>query len=417
MLSTNNLDAEDLLLLQLFSQRADESAVSTIVHSERFSVKRFMSLARRHLLDGEASDALLRLKIRDGLPLSIEKACLREAALASAAAVKLRYETLSVMRLLTDNELECAVMKGTSLDFSGFRRGRDIDILIKPEVLERASELLSSGGFSSAGGRSNLMVTKSEIDDLPGQMKWNCQFQFEHREAGYLVELHTGLFEKSRIYSESLKSLHSHESMFLKGRVFDDELGTWRMNNADMLFLMCMHSAVKRPPSSDGFLLRNTVDITRLVNKPFDMERFLETVRKTGTACYIFFSLKLTSMLFKGSIDEKLLSSLREMTPRRCTAANFFHFRSFKNLSGNSTLFSNIYRTLIPLTSAAAGPGMLRALFPPLLFPRPVAVCQAFRLRLSGITLAAGYLLWPLMLLCKGGKLVYKKLNHTGRRS
>jgi hypothetical protein len=65
------------------------------------------------------------------------------------------YDELSqVVRVFADNELDYAICGGIAVAFHGYERfTRDIDILIRPEDLDRAHKLLEQVGFLDPSGR------------------------------------------------------------------------------------------------------------------------------------------------------------------------------------------------------------------------------------------------------------------------
>jgi hypothetical protein len=400
---------EDRLLLELCRSAPDGARVCVCASDGALDWERFVELAEAHQVAPLALERLLRLPV--SLPPEDKEdlaAYSRETIAATvihnrALAVELRR----ILDVLVKHDIPTVLMKGLSLPDAEIRVMGDLDILVTDADLPRAIAALREIDYIYVGHILNRELTEGERLDLDLQRRWNNQYQLHHEPTGTLLELHTNLFERERVFTVNLDALLDRIDLFRQAARWDDTLGCRVFSAEHALLLMCLHVAIKRSPANNMFCLRNLVDIDRLAAADVDWQRFTEAVIALRVAPFVSFSLRLARQLLGTEVPEQVARSLwRACTPAQRLLVRI-HAKSVQTLAASAPFSAALYRILSPFIFQARVRDRLMWLFLiPILFPPRWKMSQKFGIREDSPLIYAAYLLNPfrwLFLLLRGG--------------
>jgi hypothetical protein len=387
---------EDKLVIELCKKNKNRKQISLLAAKDRFNMDYFLKIIEKHLLKAFVLSELLKCKI----PYEIKKRLLPVAKESLAETTvynrKIREEYIQTASILNMNKIETVLMKGESLNFSGLRYYRDLDILVREERLLESIDILSGKGYRYIGDSINLLLDSDEKKDLSFQLKWNNQFQMINEDTGIMIELHTNLFERDRAYSIILNPLLDSIDSFWENRKWNSKLEVFEFSIEENMLLMCMHTAIKRSPASNRFVLRNLVDIKNLIDKKPDWNIFLDQVKKCKICSFIYFSLSLTSTLFGTDVPPHVLNELKVNSTEKELFIERIHWNSFQSLERNSILFSNLYKMFSPFIYHSSMKVKLQNLFLfPVLFPSKWRMAHIYNVKGSNPIIYLSYILNP----------------------
>ncbi|TVR58252.1 MAG: hypothetical protein EA426_10530, partial [Spirochaetaceae bacterium] len=187
---------------------------------------------------------------------------------------------------------------------------------------------------------------------------------------GISVELHINLFERDRIRLERLDRLLDSVDVFWEAARRDRDLGCLVPSREASLALLCVHSATKRSPAHNTYILRHAYDIVHVLTGGIDQDRFLVLCRNWGICYFAVVSLRLAARALGHDAPERCAASLeRELTAAERHLVDV-HLACFRGLGRASTFHRARYTILMPF---AIGGGFLKGLrwylaflFPPL---------------------------------------------------
>jgi len=209
--------------------------------------------AGKHRLTG-----LLSAAITDGaLPATSEQA--REARAAHRTAqlrvLTLEHELVAIVDLLTGAGIDCRVLKGSALahlDYAdpGLRSYNDIDILLRPEDIERAVAVLAGTGF-----------TRTLAEPRPGFDQRFDKGMTLRPSANYELDLHRtfvlGPWGR-RVRLDELWA--SSQELVVAGRTMQ------ALSQPHRFLHVCYHTALGNWPLRLGSL-RDTAEVLRTVDE------------------------------------------------------------------------------------------------------------------------------------------------------
>jgi hypothetical protein len=158
---------------------------------------RFGALLRRHRIEGLAHHALsaaaVSLPPQFGAVLAAEASAIARQNLAFAA------ESRRLARLFEAGQVPFLFVKGATLDKLAYgtlalKKGRDIDLSIAPETVERACELMKEAGY-------DRVIPGPEIgpERFPIWVRLCKETNWKHPKTGIFVELHNGLVDNPEL--------------------------------------------------------------------------------------------------------------------------------------------------------------------------------------------------------------------------
>ncbi|MBB6479621.1 nucleotidyltransferase family protein [Spirochaeta isovalerica] len=225
---------------------------------------------------------------------------MRETLLLHERDKGIWLETLhSLVPQMEEAGIDVLLLKGLSYETDIPRDMGDLDLLVRPEQLEKAIALLEKNGFVYAGGNRGFHKRKGEAGNWERLKPWSNQFEFLNEKTGLLIELHTEFFHRDRVYRFSFDSLLDRIEDFRRRSVYSKELKCRILSVEDRLLLLCIHTAVKRAAPKKTFALRNILDIENFIAAhPVDWQVLQRTAEETGMLLFLLYSLETAKRFF-----------------------------------------------------------------------------------------------------------------------
>jgi hypothetical protein len=321
----------------------------------------------------------------------------RTVVAAMAVNMQVRREIQVLAGVLDDAGVEFLILKGPAVTKDPLRRFNDLDILIREENLALAIAALEAAGYRYRG--SNVLNQRERESPFQSS-SWNNQFPYQSPRSKLCVEVHTNLFERDRIRLEGLGRLLDGVDLFWEGRVWDAELRCYLPARECTLALLCVHSALKRSPAHNTYVLRHAYDIVQLLASGVDIDRFVHLCTTWAIEYYACVSLRLADILFDSPSLEPLIDRLENaLTPRQAQLADI-HLRCFRGLGDASLIHRYRYALLMPLAIGGGGRKNVRW-YRELLLPPRWSQETRHGVSRSSIAIALTYLYGPFVRLLR----------------
>lgn len=151
-----------------------------------------LRVAKRHQVIGLVHDGLTR--VRPNVPPEIAREIGAEAATLTRENVAMAVEAVRLQRLFDGANLPVLFLKGASLAALAYgnlavRGGKDIDLLVPPEMLPAASALLASSGYLRSNPPPEISISHMRL-----LMRLRKDLGFVNLKSGLGIELHWRLF-------------------------------------------------------------------------------------------------------------------------------------------------------------------------------------------------------------------------------
>ena len=415
----NGLNNEEQLLLELCRVEPRPAAVRDLLERHPLDPQRLVTVAREHHLGAYALDRLQRLGVSNGHAGQLARLARREVLAVACANLAFKGELGRIRAALEARGIDCLVLKGLSLDFSGLRAMNDLDLLVPAGGIVEAIEAgLSLEGYRfrlrrhvwDSGGRLiSGHLSEGQRRQVLAQGGWNSEYQLYNPPLGILVELHTRLLQAPPDgYSAMVKecaALQNEVEYFWRQKVFDPALRGFVLRPEHSLVLMCLHTALKRAPGSH-FRLSNLVDIDRLTARQVDWDEVLRTARRFTVGHLVEFSLRLSQHLVGTPVPAEVLDRLPAGSSWGSRMAAGLHLKSgVRSLRADSTLGSKCFVVLANYLKAETLWDRVRwALLLPVLVPSRHRLAQILRLSPTSPLLPFAYLVHPVRWLWRVGR-------------
>lgn len=335
---------EDQLIVELLKKNPDESIIDAILQRTDFNYKYFYEMLSQHLIEAEVLSVLIKYIIPEHEKNHVSQKLKNSINMMLKSNLMMKLEMQSIVNKLKSNNIETVLMKGLSLDFTGLRVCRDLDILVRQGDLIQSIDILEDINYINVSNELNQLLSKKEKEDIRLQFRWNNQYQLFNDNKNILLELHTNLFERDKAYYDNIGRMLDRIDDIWNRKVFSEKLGVHVFSNEDLLLLMCMHVAIKRNLSSNTFVLRSLFDVERLIRNGIDWSNFLAVSQQLNVSHYLYHSLILSKELFSSDIPEYVFDRLEELSGKIELMLAKYHFKCFKNLKYNSPFNSYIYK-------------------------------------------------------------------------
>ena len=400
---------EDKLILEICKSRPDSFQINSLIENDKFDWPYFLSAISKHKISPFVLDTLLKYKkVRQRNPFLIQRAK-KEIIEMSGQRNKIKKEFNRIHNELLKYDITCILLKGLSLDFSGLRVIGDIDILVWQKDLIKAIDIMERIEYEYVG-HMNRLLNRKEKNNINLQFTWNNQYQLYNRKAGLLLELHTNLFEKTRVYDLNLDTLYDNIEIFWNGKKYDDELKCFTLSTEHSVLLMCLHNAIKRSPSNNSFLMRTIIDIDVLIQKGINWRVFTDDSIQLRIAPFLYFSLLFARRLINTKVPEDVIAALKDRCSRWQLISTAIHQKCFVSLKHYSILYSKIYRILSPFAFNARWKNRIKWLFLiPILFPPKWKMAGFFGLKSHSPLVFFTYLVNPFRWLLLMAKRALRK--------
>jgi hypothetical protein len=153
----------------------------------------FLDVARRHRVEGLASDALVRAAAP--APASVLASLAQEAAGIARENLQFTAESVRLLRLFDGAGIKLFFIKGVTLNILaygtlGLKRSRDIDLAVPTADVEQGSALLKAIGY-------RRIAPGPEINDdqFRTWVKLSKETIWVHETSRIIVEMHNGLVD------------------------------------------------------------------------------------------------------------------------------------------------------------------------------------------------------------------------------
>jgi Uncharacterised nucleotidyltransferase len=203
-LSSRKLSAEFRLAVatSVWPQSHDHAQRIEATMSSPIDWELFVRVVRRHRIDGLAFQALTTANA----PLPATTRAALEAAAARQANKSLVYaaETVRVCRLLQEAGIAVACLKGASLSMLAFgnlglRHCRDIDLLVSPENVLRAHEVLTTAAYEL-----EMPIGPHSLSQKKHWIAHRKHFEYKNGK-GIPLELHWRLFDNPQLFAPEVE--------------------------------------------------------------------------------------------------------------------------------------------------------------------------------------------------------------------
>jgi hypothetical protein len=384
------------LILEICKRKSKNEYVQGLINRGQVDWRHVLELLSYHKI---APFALA--KIKDfSLPPSAKNIILqkykKEVIRATIRNTTLKVKLKEVLITLKKNNIKAVLLKGLSLDYDELRFTGDIDLLVRKDDLKKAILTLEKINYLYVGHLLNSHVKKKEKKSIDLQLLWNNQYQFYNNDTGTLLELHTNLFERSRVYVEDIEALLDNIELFWKDKQYNKKLNCYTLSRENLLMLMCLQNGIKRSPANNTFILITLLDIDNITAGEINWKGFIEGSIEMKIEPYVYFSLLMTTKLLDTKIDDEVLNALES----RCTKKQSFlirlHLKCSKSLYTRSLFYAKLYKFLCPFILGKRWSDRINWLFLiPLLFPPRRQMARYFNLRKSSPLVYFTYLLNP----------------------
>lgn len=194
---------------------------------------RFIEAARRHRVEQQFLAGLKSAEIP--IPSALGDLRMDARAAAHQSLLQMR-ETARLAALFEKAGVPLLVLKGVALAVQlrrdpAMRSSRDIDLLVSPDNMGKADEILREAGYRNSGPT----VPEGMEDDY---RRWSKETQYTHARHGMLVELHHRLSNNDDLLDLDFQSLwREHERIEIGGQSVAVMSRRW------LALYLCMHGA------------------------------------------------------------------------------------------------------------------------------------------------------------------------------
>ena len=230
---------------------------------------------------------------------------------ANAARNILLYAELGrVLKALGSEGIEVVVLKGAALAETIYpsiahRPMGDVDLLVRPQHLERAQRTLEVVGYR--------FVPEPEGQFKPFDTRFTGEMAFCQEEGiGALIELHWEIIIPEWYRRTTALKV---EVLWERARPFELEgAAAWQLSPEDTLIHLCVHLAAHafhHPPAYN--------DIAHLLRaeSPFPWDRFMERAADSRLRTPAYFALAAAQKLEDAPVPDEILTKLRPSSLRR----------------------------------------------------------------------------------------------------
>jgi hypothetical protein len=254
---------------------------------------RFLKVASRHRIQALCWHGLK--PISHVIPPAIAEPLRLQASAIVETNLRTAAESARLLALYQSADLQLMFLKGLTLSALAYpspflKMGWDIDLLVAPEKLPEAAQLLRSAGYGpvipAAGG-----------SDLEKWHRWHKESVWHHAEGGFHIDLHTRLAENPAFLPRVGINSPSRLVSIAKGI----ELPT--LGKDELFAYLAVHGA-----SSAWFRLKWITDLAALLHGQAaeEIERLYECSQQLGAGRTAAQALILADRLYGIAISSEL---------------------------------------------------------------------------------------------------------------
>jgi len=310
--------------------------------------------------------------------------------------------------------IDSCLLKGLSLYTEGLPRDMgDLDILINEKDLFTAIDILKSAGFIYVGDRRKAFLRSYEWGgNFKALIKWSNQFEFLNEKSGLLVELHTNVFERKRVYSFNMDPIWNNVSQIMDRKIFSEDLQCYVPCPEDRLWLLAMHNGIRQTHTRGSFVFRYLLDMfEQIKNNPINWEELIEYSKKTSTSGFIYFSLNMCNHFFPGLIDQTVIKNLYNHLSSLQGRLHYIQLRCFHSMTSGRRFYVLLFNILLPFCYHGSFADKLKSIF---IVPHLVRSRRQLA-RIYGVDSYSAII--PFLYLCEPFRIIYSFFNkHNARK-
>jgi len=397
---------EDRLVLELCKNDGSGSVIRDLVQQDNIDWAYFLHVIENHEISPLVLSRLTDFALPAGADTLLRSTAKEQIVKAAVTSSTIRSE-------LQEEGIECILLKGLSLDFTGLRTIKDLDILVREERIIEAIRTLQKIKYEYLGHSRTPHMKKAESamlleaiqdpglnqnkrSELLSSLSWNNHYGMLNREKNLLLELHINLFQRRRIYIENIEALLDNIDHFWRDRRHDPTLNCFTLATEHSLFLMSVHMAINRSPANNTFILKLAIDIDNLVSRGVRWDAFTDAACQMRVEPFVLFSFLQTQNLLGTPIPELCLHRLQQ----NCTNSQLFmiriHLKCLQSLDSYRLFYSKMCMVLKPFIFGGRLIDRLKWIFlMPILFPPKGKMAVIFSLREDSPLVYFTYLLNP----------------------
>jgi hypothetical protein len=268
--------------------------------------ERFVRIVSRHRVEGLVNKAMTRAEV--AAPASVSSEIHETASGNLRHNLEMAAEAAKLMRSFANAEIEVLFLKGLTLAHLAFgnlglRHSKDIDVLIAPENIEAASELLKTAGYRRH--KPDPRINDAQIRSL---MNLRKDLGYMNKTSGFEVELHWRLFDNPHMLG-GISVASAQRAVPIAAGMSLPTLG-----DDDLFAYLCAHGA------NDGwFRLKWLADIGALLANASGSEvaRLYGAAKQKGAGPAAAQALLLCRRLFNTELPESLSRRLQSSVRAR----------------------------------------------------------------------------------------------------
>ena len=409
--------SEDRLIIELCKSDRREDVIFTLLRQENIDWTHFLTLITDHEIAPLVLSRLMEYSLSIDISTRLKSAAKKEIIGVTVTRSTILREMHKVQAVLQQQGIECILLKGLALDFTGLRTIKDLDILIREDRFIEAIRSLCDINYEFVGQyRTSLLkrkearmflealrdptIDREERLKVIAALRWNNHYETANSETNLLVEIHTNLFHRRRVYIENIDRLLDNIDCFWREKQYDSALNCYTLSNEHALLLMAVHMSIKRSPSNNNFLLKLACDIDGLIGRGINWEHFSDTVCWLRVEPFVYYALLQTHSLLSTPVSETCLQRLKQ----GCTGAQLFliriHLKCLRSLDSYRMFYSKFYMLLKPFVFESRPEHRLKWFFMiPILFPSRSKMAAFFKIREDSPLVYCTYILNPLRLI------------------
>ena len=415
---------EDQLILELCKTDRDEQVVRSLLVQSDLDWNRFLALINKHEVAPLVLSRLIEFPLPDRVDERLRSAAKKEIRETTISHATMRSELARVQHALRSAGIDCILLKGLSLDYSGLRTIKDLDILVREDQFIEAIRAVEQLDYDFVGmdrtsylkpAESRMLLDAIHEPDLDEEaktrvletMRWNNHYEMVNRQRKILVEIHSNLFHRRRGYTENIERLLDRIDAFWTNRRYDPTLECYTLSNEYLLLLMSVHMTIKRSPANHTFVLKLACDLDNLVHQSPDWELLVDAAIRLRVAPFVLYALLQTRTLLKTPIPQPVLMSLRKNCSKAQLKAVRLHLDCLRSLDSYSVVSSKLYVLMKPYVFESRLSERVKWLFLlPIFFPPRWKMAGFFNMRKDSPLIYATYLLNPFRLIYQLAKSV-----------
>lgn len=402
------MNSEDRLILALCNN--DRKTAGCILQDKALHWPSFYKIIGQHKIEPLVLQRLQEFTLPQPVKKTVHALYKRILISIMEDHTILKKEWERIHTLFTQARIECMLLKGLALNSSYNRVIGDLDILIRVKDLVQASGLLVQEGYKNITGTVHLYLDHTEKKNSLLSMKWNNEFQFYNNKNGLFIELHINLFQNKRVYVEDLTTFLENIEMFWSEKCYSKKYSGYILSRENLLLLYCLHTAIKRAPGKNTFILRNVVDIHTIINEHPGWDTIIRKALSLKITPFLYFSLKLTRKLMKSPVPLSVLRELRNGCRKSELFLTRIHLRCVTGFSRSSILYSLLYRVLSSFVFSTDPLQKIQwSLFIPIFAPPRYRIAHDYKLYKESPFISFAYILHPFRLLYEGIRYVLRK--------